>query len=832
MNIKKSYLWLGLSLLTPLQLQARLVCEKLISAPNLEDNDAQYWSSVEVMNVDAMSHGAFFQVQRTPNEFLKLTPNNVFFKQNEGFEASDDYGDGAILPDSTFTQGKNYQSLTGWRSTKGELVWPILTQNTGTFQAVVELISEQNGSVVEVSLKDQRSGEVLSVPCVIYANSDTNSDTQWRITSDKNLHSGYYHLSLKAKSIVGQEVGVLKQVLLSGSSIKESALIRARWRPVAVHAQFTSSTLPENEQGLLWVFETEQLTSRGNSYSPISTPFGYIGSTRLEDSRVPSGFNFSLWAFSRGEQPLAFIDMPHIIASGSPRSRFSWYGHEGTGVKIRDWDPYLATTNPIQLLGYRLQPGVLGASAGSPEYYDTFSSYFFDHSVQEWRLFGTARDTLKPSIETNRASAFVEVTGAANTERSGHIPRAVSFKGWVYGSDFKWHNLDQMKPTGQMGSESKPVTKNWSVSDNGDYFILSQTGLEHFVNSNDVMQLSHPTPAPEHIKDKTAENFVTSPLKVNLLTKNIASSEEFMDIEFNLSQVTNSSIVRLYYGEENRLTYTESIVGENEVGPYQYLGWSNFMEISSDELSEGINTIRATGLERNKKYYFRLFSENESGKVWSDHFGVKTPDPNILALFTDFTNDEELMVSFDQSSNQHWQTSNLKDNATGTGFKRKPNQSRYNRQGGDDIRLHTQRENDFGRPDGKNYGESTWFTFEIELDEGVMVDFTHHSASVTSYAYIGGGLGGTSFGYYTLYYSSDGMNYVPLDGQKLGAVADKKGQVASENIKFNLSDLGLKSGKQYFLLDVVSGEGSDRGGKLSQRYIGFDDLSVSAEIIR
>ncbi len=134
-------------------------------------------------------------------------------------------------------------------------------------------------------------------------------------------------------------------------------------------------------------------------------------------------------------------------------------------------------------------------------------------------MFGTARDTLKPSIETNRASAFVEVTGAANTERSGHIPRAVSFKGWVYGSDFKWHNLDQMKPTGQMGSDSKPVTKNWSVSDNGDHFILSQTGLEHFVNSNDVMQLSHPTPAPEHIKDKTAEDFVTSPLKVDLLTK-------------------------------------------------------------------------------------------------------------------------------------------------------------------------------------------------------------------------------------------------------------------------------------------------------------------------
>ena len=137
------------------------------------------------------------------------------------------------------------------------------------------MISEQNGSVVEVSLKDQRSGEILSVPCVSYANSDTDSDSQWRITSDENLQSGYYHLSLKAKSIVGQEVGVLKQVLLSGTSIKDSALIRARWRPVAVHAQFTSSTLPENEQGLLWVFETEQLTSRGNSYSPISTPFGF-----------------------------------------------------------------------------------------------------------------------------------------------------------------------------------------------------------------------------------------------------------------------------------------------------------------------------------------------------------------------------------------------------------------------------------------------------------------------------------------------------------------------------------------------------------------------------
>ncbi|MCG9599310.1 hypothetical protein L1D15_21710 [Vibrio sp. Isolate25] len=516
-------------------------------------------------------------------------------------------------------------------------MWPFLVVNSGSFQADVALITDSSNSEIEVTLTEQQSGHTVSTSCVTHTNNDEESDAQWRITYDGILTEGYYKLSFNAINVSAGEVGTLKRVMLSGSSIENSHLIRARWRPIAVHASFESSTLPSNEKGLLWVFETEQLTTGGNSYSPISTPFGYIGSTRDKETRVPSGYNFSLWAFGSSETPLPFIDMPHILTAGSMDARFSWYGHEGTGVKIRDWDPYASETNPIQLLGYRLQQGVEGAISGSPKYYDTFSSYFFKHDSHQWHLFGRARDTLNPTINSNVSSAFVKVTGAADVERSGHIPRTVSFKGWVYGSDGQWHIIDRMQPTGSMGSEEAPLTKAWSITPEGDAFTLSQTGLAHFSTTNNVLTLTEPKDVPEHIIDKTDETFASIPLDIKLKTTNIVSDETKIEIEFDISQVTDNTLVRLFYGPQNSLTYTESITGKNDVSPYEYEAWSHYAQMNSEELSEGLNTITISGLDSNQTYYFRAFSENETGKTWSDRYGRKVPIEDQMVLSTDYT---------------------------------------------------------------------------------------------------------------------------------------------------------------------------------------------------
>ena len=171
----------------------------------------------------------------------------------------------------------------------------------------------------------------------------------------------------------------------------------------------------------MWVIETTQHPGPGGSYSPVSTPFGYIGSSRKKDTGIPTGYNFSLWSFGASEAHPDFINMSHLYCAGNPDARFSWYGHEGTGVKLRDWDPYANATEATQTLTYAQYAHDPNAAPGEPAYYNDFTSGFYRPEDGTWHIFGKGR-TEPASISDRVSGAFVEVTGAADKERSGHIP--------------------------------------------------------------------------------------------------------------------------------------------------------------------------------------------------------------------------------------------------------------------------------------------------------------------------------------------------------------------------------------------------------------------------
>ncbi len=72
----------------------------------------------------------------------------------------------------------------------------------------------------------------------------------------------------------------------------------------------------------------------------MTTRFGYFAGLFNGERKASGGINFSMWAASaHSEKAPALSDMPHLIATGNSLAEFSGFGHEGSGVKIRNWSP-------------------------------------------------------------------------------------------------------------------------------------------------------------------------------------------------------------------------------------------------------------------------------------------------------------------------------------------------------------------------------------------------------------------------------------------------------------------------------------------------------------
>ena len=598
--------------------------------PIIYNGTAQLLSEVTVKKTVINDTDVYLKTQLSQDNYLILNPNNVFFENEAGFTCTDDAGDGSTLPDADMAQNKNYQSLTGWKTLQARLNWPVYFAQAGTVELWVTLIADStnvdesgNGATIEIILENYLTGEKQIYISVVKENSEAVHQQQWKVSMPVQ-EAGIHYISMRASSMPRTEVGIFKQILLTGYSVIGSELIRARWRPAAVHSSFRSTTIPEGEEAILWVVETTQYPGPGGSYSPVTTPFGYIGSSRKKTTGLPTSFNFSVWAFDADEAPIDFIQMPHITAIGNSTAAPSWYGHEGTGVKIRDWDPYADATIATQTIAYSITKGDPTLEPGSEGYYDVYTTYFYSPEQDQWHLYGQCKDTPIENLNTNTTTgSFVEVPGAADKERTGDIVRKVDFKGWVYATDQQWHKIDNFLAIGDKGTTESPLNKAWTMSAAGNAFELSLTGIEHYpyTKEDNIFALSAPAELPAHLEGKTSDDFL--PVTIDLSLRN-PEQMIFCDsavIIFNFVGLDDQAEVTLYWGTEDRLTYLETITGATSIAEYTYPAWDKSIPVS---VKEGINYVILSGLESGGAYYYRMHGKNISGQVFSDRTGKIT----------------------------------------------------------------------------------------------------------------------------------------------------------------------------------------------------------------
>ena len=142
--------------------------------------------------------------------------------------------------------------------------------------------------------------------------------------------SGYAEFSIQCDERQPAVGAHLQNILLDGTAIEDARLLRARWRPSAIHLRFVPSHDPEQFKPKVWVFETRSMNTH-SSYSPLTTPFGYFGTSFKQGGvEAGAGFNFSMWIAGRNAQVAPHIsETPHLIATGIPTAIYSFLAMRG-----------------------------------------------------------------------------------------------------------------------------------------------------------------------------------------------------------------------------------------------------------------------------------------------------------------------------------------------------------------------------------------------------------------------------------------------------------------------------------------------------------------------
>ena len=527
-------------------------------------------------------------VQEAPK--LVLDANRVFFspcgilKNHVKSGATGDEYNGNKFFDYTFN----------WKNENDTLVWPIDIKFKGNLLVtpVLGVPENQEGAIVEIIVDNQKK-EITLQSTGNYEKFEGQKTVSFDIKSP-----GRYTVKMRILSKKNEvsDIAYVKAIELGGNSVLEASPVFLRWRPAAVHCSWNNSQNPKNIE--MAIHEVTVKSDFIDSYSPITAPFGYFGSTWEANNEKFGGINFSLWSFSAGATPPPTEKFSHLIAVGGEDCFIDGFNHEGTGVKRRGPNPY------DTMVGERTQVLAMKKIPGNP--YDIYYSYYWDTNKKNWILFGCGKKYNDKDLKYLSTGAFVEQPGGPDTQRSGHIKREIHFRGWYIDKDKKLYSINKMTPTGGVSDQS---FKNWKVTDNGK-FSLQMGGLEPLLKEmpKEMLIVAENGDLPEYLSPSHLASFDKLPVDIKVLE--VTEIEENSAVlNFKVDDFGTNPEVRVYWGENDGLTFVEGNVGNGGVVKWQY---NQRISPASTRFSHKLD-----GLKPNTKYYYRIQIKNKEGETWA-----------------------------------------------------------------------------------------------------------------------------------------------------------------------------------------------------------------------
>ena len=531
--------------------------------------------------------GVFHQAERSQNGMLVLTANNGFFD-------------------------KGKVRAIGKGMVEGEEKALI----SASFQAL-EFISGKNAATARWYL----FAEAKTEGTVTIEFAQGKGEGSWSLEVGKNrreflvgkkeklrtfpisFRKGKQQISLMKS---GNGMGIVKSVRLKGTEMTKLSLLRARWRPAAIHTRYWSEGCPEP---VMWIFES-RTTSSGSSYSPMTTNFGYFGASFGANQRAEGGVNFSMWALSqkgaKGKLP-ALEQMPHLLATGNPDSEFSGFGHEGSGVKIRNWTPYAHQPESV-IQALRVEKNGI---------YHTYYGYLFDEAKNQWVLYAAGNKVPRRNTKAIlRASSFCEVPGPPQVERTGDVERVLDRRGWFVDATGQIFPVDRMT--------TKARFQNHGIAISEDHWFRMTTGGVDFREVPAEVKSDHQHKGLIYLKPDVLEGLYQLPAEIGeSYVTEIGSGSA--TISYQLKAPGSKAKGVVWYGEVDAITFAPRKLHGTESGraSEKLFGKGRVWDASTDarDLAMGDNRFRLKNLKPDTKYFYRILVENQEGKCWAAQSG-------------------------------------------------------------------------------------------------------------------------------------------------------------------------------------------------------------------
>lgn len=519
-------------------------------------------------------------------ETLVFTPNESFFSPTGTLIAH--------LRDKTtgneYNKNEYYDYITDWKVLSDTIIFGIDIKTAGNLIIKPEMAipSAQEGSEVLIYLDDTSKEITLTA---------TGSLDTYAIQNEvtfEDVSLGFHTVKLQLKSLKdsGSSIGRFNNLHLTGPAAKDAENVMRRYRAKAVHCRWqTESTNPIE----ISVHELTIISKSQDFYQPITTPFGYTGSTWDKDTQTFGGYNFSLWSYGQNDPVPPFYQESHLIAVG-PGLEFGAYGHEGTGVKPRGDHPYVGIDTDVQTIAVRKVPG---------ETYDTYWSYYLDPVDGHWKLYGCGKKFNKNgNIEYLTTGAFVEVPGGAHKVRNGNVTCETQYRGWQMDTSGNWYPINTMVGT---TSQNNLSFRDWKTVNNK--FSMQMGGWGEPGIEKKTLTLSNPDPVPDYLKGTFIDELYKMPATF-VDNDPIEVSNRSAKLSLEITDLGTGAYAEVFWGTEEGLTKEEK--------------WTNKMPIT---VNNGANEFTLDNLERNTDYYYRIRIKNSQGITWSmDTQTFKTTD--------------------------------------------------------------------------------------------------------------------------------------------------------------------------------------------------------------
>jgi hypothetical protein len=413
------------------------------------------------------------------------------------------------------------------------------------------------------------------------------------------LEKGYHELEIYPEKdlMKSQKLSYVKLI-----SNNQMYVVRTRWRPAAIHSGFKSS---ESPKFMSWVMEIEALNPTMSCYAPVTSPFGYYGFVLNKDGTVTKGINFSLWSFGmKGVAPPTH-ELSRILAIGDPKATFSHFSHEGTGVKIRNFNHVFGSNvskKYVLALRMRIEPDYVFENG---QIY-TYFAYYWDEGTSEWKIYGIGQQFRKGKPMTSLFTrSFVEVPGPPNKERSGHVARSVLYRGWVQNKQTnEWTQLNNIS-----GVQKGLTEQNRFIHDGR--FVATMGGTRKKKYKKQIKQVLK---LPKNNKNNNDD--------CPLFMKNVSQ----LDTPIGFPKITNAIILQSRRTKTSYLRFKISIPGKRRKCKITiFYGMTDGLTIESMwDFSFTMNKFSSIKYIRFKKpdvpwKYARLFIQDDNMQIWSEH---------------------------------------------------------------------------------------------------------------------------------------------------------------------------------------------------------------------